>query len=94
MMGDMGDLFREWREYKKQVKSDRHDEAQKVFFDAWNGPVMPGWTRHTEYHWSRALDGDRFDYWPSTGKWMWRKRRYHGTPYDTANFIAKREGDA
>jgi len=90
-MSDMGELFREWDAFKKQAKEARHGAAQAIFFDAWQGPPMPGWTRHTPYHWSRDLCGDRLDYWPSTGKWIWRKKRYHGTPYDTANFIAKRD---
>ena len=90
-MSDMGELFREWKEFKKQAKEDRHGAAQAVFFDAWQGPPMPGWTRHTPYHWSRVLCGERLDYWPSTGKWIWRGKKHHGTPYDTANFIAKRD---
>lgn len=90
-MGDMGDFYRDWDAYVKEKKAERHGDAQKVFFDAWQGPPMPGWTRHTPYHWSRMLDADRMDYWPSTGKWRWRGKTYYGTPYDTANFIAKRE---
>ena len=90
-MGDMGDIFREWNEYKRQAREARFTAAQQVFFDAWTGPPMPGWVKHTPYHWSRVLDGNRMDYWPSTGKWIWRNKKYYGTPYDTARFIAKRE---
>lgn len=90
-MGDMGDLYRDWDAFKKAAREERFGKAQALFFDAWQGPPMPGWTKHTPYHWSRDLDGDRLDYWPSTGKWRWRSKGYHGTPYDTANFIAKRE---
>lgn len=35
--------------------------------------------------------GDPMEYWSGTGKWRWRGKTYYGTPYDTANFIAKRE---
>ena len=31
-----------------------------------------GWTKHTPYHWSRMIDGDRLDYWPSRKKWQYR----------------------
>jgi len=88
-MGDMGDIFRAWDEYKRQVKVDNL-AAATTQFSAWEG-AMPDWTRHTEYHWSRPLAGARMDYWPSTGKWRWRGKTYRGTPYDTARFIAKRE---
>lgn len=29
-----------------------------------------GWTKHTEYHWSRYVNGRRLDYWPSRKKFM------------------------
>lgn len=90
-MGDMGDFFRDWKAFKAVQKKDRH-EAAKALFDAATQP-MPGWTKHTEWHWSRDLAGSRMDYWPSTGKWKWRGRYFHGTPYNTARFIAKREAD-
>ncbi len=30
-----------------------------------------GWHLHTEYHWSRTLNGKRLDYWPSRNKFMY-----------------------
>ena len=30
-----------------------------------------GWTKHTEYHWSRMLNGKRLDYWPSTTRFQY-----------------------
>ena len=90
-MGDMGDFYRDWDAIKKAAKEKRLAEALCTF-DAWQDP-MPGWTKHTPYHWSRDLCGDRMDYWPSTGKWRWRDRSYRGTPYSTAGFIANREAE-
>jgi hypothetical protein len=29
-----------------------------------------GWTKHTEYHWSRIAQGKRLDYWPSRKKFQ------------------------
>ena len=37
-----------------------------------------GWTKHTAYHWSRMLDGDRLDYWPSRKKYQFRGRVQRG----------------
>lgn len=33
-----------------------------------------GWTKHTEYHWSRYVCGEKLDYWPSTGKFMYKRK--------------------
>lgn len=30
-----------------------------------------GWTKHTDYHWSRTVRGKRLDYWPSRKKWQY-----------------------
>lgn len=30
------------------------------------------WTKHTEWHWSRSINGERLDYWPSRKKFQWR----------------------
>ena len=89
-MGDMGDYFRAWDELKKKAKEKRLADAE-VQFDAQNAP---GWTRHTPWHWSRTLCGDRLDYWPSTGRWHWRDKYYRGTPYNTSRFILNREAEA
>ena len=31
-----------------------------------------GWTKHTDFHWSRTINGERLDYWPSRKKFQWR----------------------
>jgi hypothetical protein len=33
-----------------------------------------GWTKHTEFHWSRMVNGERLDYWPSRKKFQYRGR--------------------
>lgn len=45
-----------------------------------------GWTKHTDWHWSRQLNGKRLDYWPSRKKWMYEGKVSRG---DVARFIAK-----
>jgi len=32
------------------------------------------WSKHTPYHWYRILEGGKLDYWPSTGRCMWKGR--------------------
>lgn len=89
-MGDMGDFYRDWDAAKKAAKEKRLADAECQF----NAQNATGWVRHTPYHWSRDLCGDRMDYWPSTGKWRWRNKSFRGTPYSTARFIINREADA
>lgn len=37
-----------------------------------------GWTKHTPYHWSRSINGERMDYWPSRKKFQWRGKVMRG----------------
>lgn len=56
-MGDMGEVF---NDMKAATKKHRADMLQKSDTD--------GWTKHTEYHFSRVFNGKRIDWWPSGGK--------------------------
>ena len=46
------------------------------------------WTKHTEYHWSRTVVGQRLDYWPSRKKYQYAGRVMRG---DVMAFIRKQE---
>lgn len=48
------------------------------------------WTKHTQYHWSRIVSGERLDYWPSRKKWQHKGKIQRG---DVGRFIAKIEGN-
>jgi len=37
-----------------------------------------GWTKHTQYHWSRTVGGHRLDYWPSRRKFQYLQRVQRG----------------
>lgn len=37
-----------------------------------------GWYKHTEFHWSRDIDGDKLHYWPSRKRWQYRGRVSRG----------------
>ena len=36
------------------------------------------WTKHTQWHWSRDINGERLDYWPSRKKFQWRGKVMRG----------------
>ena len=78
-MGDMGDVFRDMREMNKKRKERNLENADKS-----------GWTEHSEYHWSRNLNGKRLDYWPSRNKFQYEGRVMCG---DVKGFVRNREND-
>lgn len=46
-----------------------------------------GWTKHTPHHWSRAIAGQRLDYWPSRRKFAFAGKVRRG---DVQAFIRAR----
>lgn len=75
-MGDMGDYF---NEHKKQDK--KRKEKNLAAAD------VTGWNKHTDFHWSRDLNGERLDYWPSRNKFMYQGKVMCG---DIQGFIKRR----
>lgn len=53
-----------------------------------NNANPDGWTKHTPYHWSRKLNGERLDYWPSRNKFMYQGKVRTG---GVEGFIRNRE---
>ena len=80
-MGEMGEVFRQMRESNKERKELRLKDAK---------PILPLFTKHTLVHYSTYLQGEKLDWWPTTGKWRWKYKNYHGTPDDLMNFLKKR----
>lgn len=37
-----------------------------------------GWSKHTDTHWYRMIDGEKLHYWPSANKWLYMGRYYRG----------------
>ena len=66
-MSDIGDMFREMREKTKEHRAKMLDQAD-----------TRGWTKHTEYHFSKTFNGERFDWWPSGGKARYMGRMIYG----------------
>ncbi|CAB4135047.1 hypothetical protein UFOVP275_58 [uncultured Caudovirales phage] len=69
-------------------------EKAKVKFDADRAAFLSlaqksddgGWTKHTDYHWSRSINGQRLDYWPSRKKYQYLGRVLRG---DVMRIVAK-----
>jgi hypothetical protein len=76
-MGDMRESFDYMKELNKERKERNLANAKPE-----------GWNKHTEYHWSRTLQGKRLDYWPSRNKFQHNGKIMCG---DVLAFIRKRE---
>ena len=38
----------------------------------WNeDPLASGWKEHSQFHWSRVVNGKRLDYWPTKNKFQY-----------------------
>jgi len=70
----------------KQHKKEKFDADRKRFAEQAVKKDDGGWTKHTEWHWSRMLNGERLDYWPSRKKYQFRGRVQRG---DVMKLIAK-----
>lgn len=40
------------------------------------------WLKHTDFHWSRNVQGIRLDYWPSRKKFSFKGKVMRGDVYD------------
>lgn len=66
-MGDMVEIFHAMREGKRQHRAEMLAAAD-----------TEGWTRHTEWHFSRTFAGKRMDWWPSGGKARYDGKMVYG----------------
>jgi hypothetical protein len=66
-MGDMGEVFNSMKQATKEHRAKMLDVAD-----------TEGWTKHTEYHFSRIFSGERIDWWPSGGKAKYRGKMVYG----------------
>ena len=63
---DIAELFNELKIERKAAKERRLANAD-----------LTGWFKHTDYHYSRLIDGKKMDYWPSTGLVMYKGTRHN-----------------
>lgn len=62
-MGDVGEMYKAIREHSQERRRERHQSAD-----------ASGWSKHTKYHWYRMIEGEKLDYWPSTGRCRFKGR--------------------
>lgn len=80
-MGDMREFYDDLKDYHR-LRRESNLKSANILDDG-------KWTKHTEYHWSRLLNGKRLDYWPSRNKFMYLSKVMTG---NIQGFIKKREG--
>jgi hypothetical protein len=56
---------------KEKFDADRKRHLANAFDDG-------GWVKHTPFHWSRTIDGDRLNYWPSRKKYQFKGKVRRG----------------
>lgn len=74
---DGGDFWRARKDLDDQRKQRNLEKADP-----------DGWEKHTQWHWSRDLNGHRLDYWPSRNKFQYQGKTICG---DVKGFIRNRE---
>jgi hypothetical protein len=72
-----------WDALKENSKAKFDADRAKFLSDAKSNDDGH-WTKHTEFHWSRQVNGSRLDYWPSRKKFQYKNRVRRG---DVMRFI-------
>ena len=68
---DMGEFYRDRRAANQR---HRNDTGEKV-----RAKLDPEkWKKHTDWHYTRIVDGSVLSFWPSTSKFQYRDRIYPG----------------
>jgi hypothetical protein len=66
-----------WQALKERAKK-KFDDDRKNFMTRALSDDDGGWTKHTQWHWSRTVDGQRLDYWPSRKKFQYKGTIHRG----------------
>jgi len=66
-MGDMGDIFNDMQAAKKKHRQMKLAEAD-----------TSGWKAFTDYHFTREFNGERMDWWPSSGVAKYKRKMIYG----------------
>lgn len=77
-----------WDTLKQHSKEKFNADRQRFMADA-VALDDGGWTKHTEFHWSRMVYGKRLDYWPSRKKFQYNGKVMRS---DVQAFIRKQPG--
>lgn len=66
-----------WQDLKA-CKKAKFDADRAHFLAEAQAADDGGWTKHTQWHWSRMVNGERLDYWPSRKKYQYRGKVKRG----------------
>ena len=66
-----------WDDLKRDAREKFNSDRAKFLNEALESDDG-GWTKHTPWHWSRMVNGDRLNYWPSRKRWQYRGRVQRG----------------
>jgi hypothetical protein len=69
-----------WDILKERSKT-KFDEDRARFLTEASRADDGNWTKHSEYHWFRLLNGQRLDYWPSRRKYQYLGKIARGNIY-------------
>ena len=62
----------------KEHSKEKFDRDRAAFLAKAQKDDDGGWTKHTEHHWSRTVNGERLDYWPSRKKYQYKGKVKRG----------------
>ena len=74
---DMSDRDPIW-DALKEHSAAKFNEDRSKFLNQAVADDDGKWTKHTAFHWSRQVNGERLDYWPSRKKFQYRGRVMRG----------------
>lgn len=72
----------------KEHSKQKFNTDRRTFMAQAKATDDGGWTKHTEFHWSRMVGGHKLDFWPSRKKWQYRGKIHRGDVYQ---FISRKE---
>ena len=68
----LGELWAGHKEHDRARRMANLAKAEKR--------VQLHWKKHTEWHWSHMLNGERIDYYPTKNKFVHNRKVMHGDP--------------
>ena len=68
-MSSTSEISEMWKDRRQAIKQEKEDRLKQA--------DLTGWTKHTDYHYSRLVCSRRMDYWPSTGLVMYKGKRHN-----------------
>lgn len=87
MTSEMGDMWREVKEDQARCRAERmlmFKSMEQQFLDR-------GFTKRSEYHWTKQIANDTVQYWPSTGRFQYKRKSKSGGPRSLFKFLDRLE---